>query len=446
MSANVYQLRESAGLPASVDAELEVLSAVLVEPTVIARAVNTGIASADFYLERHALLWDAMLALYKSVGIVDEVLLVQALRDAGVWDRFGGAMELSRLLDRAGSSAHLEHYAQIVRDKADVRRIITAGQNIAAAGLTVGVDPGDLYAQAEREMAAVRRGGVSIDDSLASAALGDAFARDVRPSTIPTGIASLDGMIAGLPRGEPTVIGGRPGMGKSSLMLSIIAHHLRLDVPPRVVLFSIEMRRKKVLRILTALVAGVDVSHLIWALNAARPEATPNWSKIKEARERIENAPLWIFEGGAPTADHIVRVCHAIAAKHGSLDIVGIDYWQRMKHEGGSGERKDVAEGRSSGKLCAMSMDLDCAVIELTQLNKAADGQRPSQGAVRECDALNADAGLALFPWRPNRPATGQYLESPEVGEAAEIVIDKCRDGEPGVAQVKWHGGMRRYV
>lgn len=441
--SNVVPINESAALPSSVEAEREFLAAVLVSPYVIREAINTGVKESDFYLERHRILWAAFVGLYKSHGLVDEVLVVQALTDSGKLERFGGAPEFSRLLDRAGTTAHIGHYARIVREKSELRRLAALGQDVTTAAVSMHAEAGEVYALAERKLAHIRDDVPQPGETLAADGMDDALSPDVRPLTIATGIAALDRSIGGIPRGEPTVIGGRPGMGKSSMALGIVAHGILQDVPRRQVVFTLEMNRRKVLRILTAQVAGIEVSALIWSINARSPERTPLWPRIKEARERIDNAPLWVVHGGRPTADDIVRVCHATAAKHGPLDLVVIDYWQRMRHTLIGGDRRDISEAESSARLCQMAMDLDCGLLELTQLLKASHNTRPTQADIRECDALNADAGAVLFPWRPNRPKTGERSHGPE---KAEIVIEKCRDGEEGAVEVEWRGGERRYV
>lgn len=431
-------MRDS-GMPHSLDAEREVLAAVLVDPRSAAVALDAGLTTADFYLASHATLWGHIAALSDSQAGWDEVQLVQRLKDGGDWERIGGAPTISALLDRVGTCAHVASYVETVREKADLRRMIEAARDIEAAALAVGAVPAEV-----RELAEVRMlGAMRADADEAMALAGDVLDEVLSPRPLvmrlKTGVGPLDAAVGGMPRGYITTIPARPAMGKSSLLRQTIAHGVVSDPPRRQVVFSLEMSRFEVLRLVLAEMVGMTSRELEEALGSGA-----YISGMEEADRRMRNAPLWVDESGVVTADDIVRRVRAIADINGPPDVIAVDHFHLLAHGRGSQERGDEAPTRTAHTLRALAKDTGAAVVVLAQMTKAGGRNgRPALEEIHGSDGLATDSALVVSPWRPEYREGAPASETPE---RAELVVTKARFGGTGVIPCQWHGRRTRYA
>lgn len=429
---------EDTGPESSVFAEKEVLAALLCSPVRVADALAAGLGESDFYLERHALIWRAMVHLYDRDGAFDPVVLVQQLRDAGHWDRIGGAGEMQRLLDRMGTDSQLTKYVGIVVEKASMRRLIETVRDVEAECFRAGVtyEHARQFAD-DRLLSAVRQ-------DVAEHVVGseESMDRTLTPGRlkkrIPSGIVALDMLTGGLPEGKVTVVGGRPGMGKSSFGVGVVAHHLALDVPTSVYFVTAEMPLEEVHCLLLAALSGRTFDDV-----AEQIECGKLTGDVEEAVQRIRHSQMVTDESSAPTPLEIVRRAKVIADGPRGLKLLVIDYWQNLTHKRERGEDSTIpAQERGIHALTVFAKDTGCVVVLLTQLTKAAENRRPSMADVRWCDKLVADAGMVIFPHRPRyRDGERSWTTEP-----AEIAVDKNRGGPTGVANVTWEGERRRYV
>ena len=438
MSSALSIVGEFAGLPHSTEAELEVLGAVLVDPASITAVIESGITAEDFYVERNAILWRAMLACYEADGVCDPVQLPQRLRDSGEWERSGAAPNLSRLMDRGGYVGHVPMYAATVMEKARLRRLIEAARSVEAECMAVGAMFDDARAHADAVMLSAMR------QDVAGHVVGsvEAMERTFNPERVlgktATGIRALDMKVGGLPAGRITIVGGRPGMGKSSFAVGMVAFHLRADVPPPMLFVSAEMEVEEIHGLLLAELSGHTYDEVLAMIRSGMHS-----DALVKARQRIENADLTTDEASAPTVADIVRRARAMADRPRGLEILVIDHWQNLTHKRERGEDSTVpAQERGIAALREFAKDARCTVVLLSQLNKAAENKQPTMADVRWCDKLVQDAGAVIFPHRP------EYRDG-EIGrgdEAAVIVVDKYRGAATGAVKVTWQGSRRRYV
>lgn len=443
MNAGIHLADADGKLPSDLESERTLIGAILASPDAAGVALSLGLKPEHFCSELHGLIWKRCAALFERVGSLDEHELNAELRTHSDFDRPGMIAAVKAAIDRVGFAWNVPAYTQRQLESARLRRIIMAAQDVAAEGMRLGASADDLAMFADRTMRAAMLGGRRLALASAQECADEAWLPDAADRVLTTGLGPLDRLTGGIPRGEPTVIGGRPGMGKSSLAVGFVCHGLMIPEPRRQFVVSAEMRRQKFMRLLIAQMADVEVSLAVWALD--------NWSqvtdslrkKLGDVRDRLNCCDFSCDGSASPTAAEIVGMAHEFASRFGAPDVIVIDHWQCLSHPGARGERKDSAEGESSRQFRQLAKEMDCGLIILSQLLKSANGRRPDQGDIRECDALNHDAGAVLFPWRPNRPKKGQALKP---SEKAELVVDKFRDGETGAVDVTWEGKKRRYV
>lgn len=443
MSAPLHIADDGPRMPSDLEAERVLIGAVLVSPDAAGVAVSMGLKPEHFWSELHGRIWDRCASVFARTGALDEHELQAEMRKFGDFNRPGMDVAFIECLKRKGFDWNVRPYTQRQLEGARQRRIIMAAQDVAAEGMKLGVSVDDLAAFADRQMRAALLDGHRMALPTGRECADEAWTPDRPDRTMTTGLAALDALNGGIPRGEPTLIGGRPGMGKSSLAVGIVAHGMMLAEPRKQLVISAEMRRQKFMRLLIAQLVDVEVSLAVWALDNWDSVSGGLRQKLSDVRDRLNYSSFSCTGGESLTVRDIVAMAHEFESRFGTPDVIVIDHWQCLEHPGGRGERKDSAEGYSSKQCRQLSLDMDCALIVLSQLLKSADGKRPGQGDIRECDALNADAGAVLFPWRPNRPQKGQRGAP---SEAAEVLIEKFREGDTGAVDVTWEGKKRRYV
>lgn len=426
-----------AGMPNDPTAELEVMAAVLVEPSCLDTALECGMASAKFYNTQNAALWALITDIRKERGTYDEALLVSAMRaDAARAERCGGMGHFSALLDRRGTSVHLPEYCAVVDEKYRLRRVIEAARDVEAAAYVIGADPAEVEAVAEVRMLAAMRA----DAKSTMVDLGDLMDRVWTGApivtTARTGVEKLDMAIGGLNRGYMTIIPARPSMGKSSLARQIVAHGIMQDVPRRQQVFSLEGPKETFASLLAAELLGMGSRDMEAALKRGQYIAAR-----EDVDARMRFSPLRIDDSPSPTVADVIRRVRSDADKYGRPDVVLIDHWHLMTHPRIANDREDTAQERGSRALRALAKELDTCLVVLAQLTKAGAGI-PTMEDIRECDALAQDAAQIIAPYRPK-------FRSGEVARADEealLVVIKNRYGPTGHVNCNWNGRLTRYV
>ncbi len=427
--------------PHSVEAEREVLAAVLVEPTSMDQLLE-GLTAEDFYLEAHGLLFDAMQRVYERTQTVDLVTLRQDLRDHGHFERAGGDMALARLLDRAGTTANLAHYIRIVRDKAMVRRMIAAAQSIEAEGFQ---DVSDLTSYLDRAEQAVfsvlenrqntnlRPMSEVVRSSLDQ--IQAAYDNEGGITGVGTGFLDLDHLTHGLQAGDLIIIAARPAMGKTSFALNV-ATNAALKHQRTAAIFSLEMPAEQLASRMLASQAQVDVSSLRGG--KLREE---DWPRLMTAAEALTQANIYMDDTPGATASAIRAMCRRLK-RRGGLDLVVIDYLQLMAGERGRSREEDISH--ISRSLKHLAKELSIPVIALSQLNRGPEGRtdkRPLMSDLRESGAIEQDADIIMFLYRDE--VYNKSIEEDQRG-VAELIIAKHRNGPTATVRLKfWHAYTR---
>lgn len=423
-------------VPQSLEAEEAVVGSIIVDPAAIAEV-------ADFLRPDHFLhetckwIYGAALTLYRAGAAVDYLTIAQGLRDANRLEAVGGTAYLAGLFNTFPTSAHVEHYAHIVERLAVRRRVVGAGSDIAKLAYDLD-DPDTLSEQAQRALLrALERPGDE-DMRRVSDVLQDEAQRmtEDAPAGIPTGLTDLDRMLGGLKRGKLYVVGGRPGHGKTSLMLSMVPAFCRCG--HRVAVFSLEMRDVEIVQRLIAVTQSINV------------KAIEDKSLDDRALDRyysgsaeIDGWPLLIDASEDMTPAAIAAKCRR-ATRQGGLGLVVVDYLQLMSRKTTQADR--VAEMSTiSRAMKLLAKSLDCPVVVGSQLTRAVEGRegrRPNLHDLRESGQIEADADCVLLMY--NERAADRKKGVAQSGEI-EIDVAKQRNGPIGVVGAYFNAEYTRF-
>ncbi len=417
-------------LPHSLDAERAVLGAVLVHPPALYQATEI-IHADDFYLEAHRRILDAMLRLQVSETPIDSLTLKTELQRSGELEKVGGTGYVVKLTDGIPGAINVRSYAEIVRENSILRRLIRFGNGAAQRAYGAQESSKDILEDLQLDLVKLlqsnkRSGWLKIGD-LVQEAYNELDALSRRKRTViglDTGFSDLNSLIGGFQPGQLIVIAGRPGHGKTSLGLNLIATALQHH--HRVALFTIEMSALEITKRILYADAEVD-SHKVAAGYISKDE----WTRIGTAAGKLAETNLSVDESGSLTIMDLRSRAQQLALA-GGLDMLVIDYLQLMA---GShlrrGEHNRVQEiSDISRALKALAKDLRIPIIAMSQLNREVEREskrRPRLADLRESGSIEQDADVVLFIWREElRGATDDNRGQ------AELIIGKQRNGPVG--------------
>jgi replicative DNA helicase len=417
--------------PASPEAEQSVLGAILVRPEVLNRVADL-LDPADFYREAHGRIFRAMLDLYGRGEPVDLVTVSALLKERGQLEGVGGPVFLATLSEQVGFSTNADYYAGLVHDKAVLRRLLDAAQEIAGACLAPVENVGEFLDSAEQRVFEVAESKVRPGFKPLSALVEQEIAnleaiwhRDKsRITGVESGFSDLDNLTAGFQNGDMIILAARPSMGKTALALNIAFNAAYKPQVP-VAFFSLEMSREQLVRRLLSSVGEVDASNLRRAFLS-----TTEWANLQTAAGFLLDCPIYIDDTPAATVLDIRAKARRLKAD-GKLGMLVIDYLQLMRGRADVNSREqEISE--ISRSLKALAKELQVPVIVLSQLNRRLEDRphphkRPQLADLRESGAIEQDADVVIFIYRDEI-----YREdSPDKG-TAEIIVGKQRNGPTG--------------
>jgi replicative DNA helicase len=427
-------------VPHSVDAERSVLGAILIENAALNRAQEI-LKEGDFYREPHRKIFKVMNNLSERTAAIDMVTVKEELTRAGDLDAVGGPAYIASLVDGVPRSANIEHYARIVKEKAILRNLIEAGNQIVMTAFQAAEEVDDILDHSERlvfQIAQDRmRAGFLPLKTIADQSLKTierlAEHRDLITG-LPTGFANLNEYTSGLQPSDLIVVAGRPGMGKTALALNI-AQHAAMKENRRVGVFSLEMSREQLfLRLLTGL-ARID-SHRLRTGRLNKEE----WTRLTLAFGELASAPIYIDDTAGATVLEMRAKSRRLKLEQG-LDLIVVDYLQLMRSRGRY-ENRNQEISDISRSLKELAKELNIPVIAISQLSRAPEqrgsDRRPQLSDLRESGAIEQDADLVLFIYREE-----VYKQTEENRGKAQLIIAKQRNGPIGTLDVAF---IREYT
>lgn len=430
--------------PYAIEAEQSVLGGLMLDNRTW-NDIADRLGAEDFYREDHQLLFKAIADLVNNNRPCDFVTLSEYLRNRNQLEAAGGLAYLGSLANDTPSAANVLAYADIVRERAVLRSLITAGGEIADFGYRPdGRPPAELIDQAEQKVFAIRNRTEHAQSSYFDMAqimtkvehkIELLRANEGSVAGLSTGFTELDRMTTGLHAGDLVILAGRPSMGKTSLALNI-AEHVVLYERKAAAVFSMEMPAEQLgLRMLSSF-ARIDMTRL-----RSGDLEDRDWDRLVSQGGLIREAPLYIDQTGALSPLELRARARRMKMRH-DIQLIVVDYIQLMQVPG-TRENRTNEISEISRSLKALAKELEVPVIALSQLNRGVeqrDNKRPRMSDLRESGGIEQDADLVMFIYRDEV----YNKESPDKG-TAEIIIVKQRNGPLGTIRTAFLGQHTRF-
>ncbi len=417
-------------LPQNLEAEEAVLGALLLDPDAIL-TVATFLRESDFYVQRHGSIYQAMFDLHERHQPADLVTLTDELERRDQLAAVGGSALLTSLINATPTSIHVEYYARIVERTAILRRLIDAAGQIAKLAYRDVDDVGEVVDQAESIIFGVSEKRVTRDLVPIRQVLDEYYDRIEYLSQhqgeiigIPTGLVDLDKLLGGFQRSDLIIIAGRPGMGKTSLALSIALHAAR-KWQKRVGVFSLEMSCEQVVQRMISAETGIDSQRL--RLGDIRED---EWPVFVQATSLLSDTQVYIDDTPSLSALEMRTKARRVHAEFG-LDLLIVDYLQLMRGEFRSDGNRVQEISYISRSLKSLARELNIPLVALSQLSRAVESRhdkRPMLSDLRESGSIEQDADVVAFVYRDV-----EYNPDTEFPNIAEIRVSKHRSGPTGV-------------
>jgi replicative DNA helicase len=436
--------------PHSVEAEQSLLGGLLLDNQAFDKIADL-VTAEDFYRDDHRRIFRHLSKLIEHGKPADVVTIAESIEASEDKDRTGGPAYLGSLAQNTPSALNIRRYAELVRERAVQRRLITVATEIAEAALTPsGKEIGQLLDEAETRILEVGEKGQRGTQGFESIqpVLARVFERidhlyhlenksDV--TGLPTGFADLDEKTAGLQQGDLVIVAGRPSMGKTAFALNM-AEHVAVNNGVPVAIFSMEMGATQLAMRLLGSIARVDQHKMrTGRLN------DEEWGRLSTAMGKLHDAPIFIDETAALNSLELRTRARRIHRQCGKLGLVMVDYLQLMSAPSSNQNENRATEiSEISRSLKALAKELSAPVVALSQLNRALEtrnDKRPMMSDLRESGAIEQDADVILFIYRDEV----YYPEKPESKGTAEVIIGKQRNGPIGKVDLTFLGEHTRF-
>ena len=423
-------------------AEQSVLGAMMLSKDAIADVVET-VRGTDFYRPSHEAVFDAAIDLYGRGEPVDPVTVTAELQRRGELQRVGGAPYLHTLSANVPIAANAGYYAEIVREKAILRRLVDAGTRIVQMGYAAEGQVDEVVDHAQAEVYQVTDKRASEDyaplSDIMEGVLDEIEAignRDGGIYGVPTGFADLDELTNGFHEGQMVIVAARPAMGKSTLALDFCrAASIHNNLAS--VFFSLEMNRSEITMRLLSAEAKVPLNHI------RNGEMTDDdWAKLARKMGEVSSAPLFIDDSPNMTMMEIRAKARRLKQRH-DLRLICIDYMQLMT-SGKKVESRQLEVSEFSRQIKLLAKELEVPVIALSQLNRGSEqrsDKRPMMSDLRESGSLEQDADMVILLHRDD----AYEKESTRPGEA-DVIVAKHRNGPTRDIVVAFQGHYSRFV
>jgi len=429
-------------VPHNVEAEQAVIGALLIDPDAMFK-VNTFLQAEDFYIERHRWLYDSIVALHDRGESVDFVTLCDELERREQLAELGGAAYITHLINVTPTALNVEHYGRIVERTSTLRKLIGAAGQIAALAYEDAENAGEVVDQAESIIFGISQQRITGDVRPVRDVIKDYLDRvdylyQHKGETIgvPTGFLNLDKLLGGLQKSDLIIIAARPGMGKTSLMVSFALNAAR-KYNQRVAIFSLEMSDEQLVQRLLSAETAIDSQRL--RIGNLREEEWPNFL---QASARLSETMIFIDDTPSISAMQVRTKARRLYAEYG-LDLLIVDYLQLMQGER-HGDNRVQEISYLSRSLKGLARELNIPVVVASQLSRAVESRndkRPLLSDLRESGSIEQDADIVMFIYRDDyyNPETDQQ-------NIAEILISKHRNGPTGMVPLYFRKELAQFL
>ncbi|MBN9407970.1 MAG: replicative DNA helicase [Burkholderiales bacterium] len=424
--------------PHSIEAESSVLGGLLLDNEAWDR-VGDMLQEGDFYRYEHKLIFTAIGALVNASRPADVITVFEQLQTQGKAEEVGGLTYLNALAQYVPSAGNIRRYAEIVRDRSILRKLVSASDEIATAAFNPqGKAVDDILDAAEQKIFNIgeegsrNKQGFHAMESLVVELLDRVTEMADNPNDITgirTGFYEFDKMTSGLQPGDMIVLAARPSMGKTSLAINI-AENVAINEGLPVAVFSMEMGAAQLAVRIVGSIGRIDQGHL-----RTGRLTDDEWPRLTEAIEKLRNVSLHIDETPGLSTSELRANARRLARQYGKLGLIVVDYLQLMSTSSSmNDENRATAVGEISRGLKMLAKELKCPVIALSQLSRGVESRtdkRPMMSDLRESGAIEQDADLIMFIYRDD-----YYNKDSKEPGVAEVIISKHRNGPTGTVKL----------
>nr|WP_314858049.1 replicative DNA helicase [uncultured Undibacterium sp.] len=433
--------------PHSIEAEQSVLGGLLLDNAAWDRIADF-IREDDFYRYDHRIIFQFIVKLVNASRPADVITVFDALSAAGKADDVGGLTYLNALAQNTPSAANIRRYAEIVRDRGVLRKLITVADEISGQAFNPqGKEVKQMLDEAESKIFAIAEEGArgaqgfhAIQPLLTQVVerIDELYNRDHTSDItgVPTGFVDLDRMTSGLQPGDLIIVAGRPSMGKTAFSINI-GENVAIDSGLPVAVFSMEMGGTQLAMRMLGSVGKLDQHRL-----RTGRLIDEDWPRLTHAIQKMNEAQFYIDETPALSSIELRARSRRLSRQCGKLGLIIIDYLQLMSGNTG-GENRATEISEISRSLKGLAKELQCPVIALSQLNRSLEqrpNKRPVMSDLRESGAIEQDADVILFIYRDQV----YNPDSPDKG-TAEIIIGKQRNGPIGSVRLTFLGEYTKF-
>jgi replicative DNA helicase len=433
--------------PQDLAAEQGVLGGMLLSKDAIPDVIEV-VKGRDFYQPKHEQIYDAILDLYGRGEPADAVTVANELTKRNELTRVGGPGYLHTLMESVPTAANAGYYAEIVHERAILRRLVDAGTRITQMGYaTEGDDIDEIVNKAQSELYSVTEQRASEDyvplGDIMEGALDEIESisnRSGEMTGVPTGFADLDSLTQGLHPGQMVIVAARPAMGKSTIGLDF-ARSCSIKNGLTSVIFSLEMGRNEITMRLLSAEARVALHHM-----RSGNMTDDDWGRVARRMGEISEAPLFIDDSPNMSMMEIRAKCRRLKQRH-DLRLVIIDYLQLMSGGGGGSKRAENRQqevSEMSRNLKLLAKEIEVPIVAIAQLNRGPEqrtDKKPMMSDLRESGSLEQDADVVILLHRE----AAYEAESPRAGEA-DLIVAKHRNGPTATITVAFQGHYSRFV
>ena len=435
--------------PHNLDAEKAVLGALLTNGSnsgAVVDTVTSILKSEDFYRDAHRIIYDAILEIVHANKTADFITVGEELDRRKRLDAVGGLAYITSLANES-VSYNVEEHAKIISEKAQLRRLIDAGNKIVGMTYAGEDEPTTILNKAEQMVLDVS-GQTQSESSFAPISeivlsnLDKLNALQQHAGAItgvPTGFKDVDHVFNGLQKSDLILVAARPAMGKTAFTLNI-AQNVTMLYDKTVAFFSLEMGKEQLVGRILSSVAGVSSEKL------RRANMDPvDWEKVIAAADRMSKSKLFIDDTPGLTVQDMRSKLRRLKVEHG-LDLVVVDYIQLMqgRNSGKGSENRQQEVSEISRNLKLIAREFNVPLIALSQLSRSVESRpdkRPVLSDLRESGSLEQDADIVIFLYRDK-----YYDENSEMGDKAEVLIRKHRNGAVGSVKLLFIGELTRFL
>jgi len=423
--------------PHSIEAESSVLGGLLLDNGAWDR-MGDLLVDGDFYRHEHKLIYAAIGGLINASKPADVITVYEQLQGLGKADEIGGLVYLNSLAQYVPSASNIRRYAEIVRERSILRKLVSASDEIATQAFNPqGKAVDKILDEAEQKIFNIGEEGTRMKqgfqsmDALVVELLDRVTEMAENPNDITgvrTGFDEFDKLTSGLQPGDMIVLAARPSMGKTSLAINI-AEHVALEEGLPVAVFSMEMGAAQLAVRIVGSIGRIDQGHL-----RTGKLTDEEWPRLTEAIEKLRTVSLHIDETPGLSSSELRANARRLARQYGRLGLIVVDYLQLMSTSSSGDENRATAVGEISRGLKMLAKELKCPVIALSQLSRGVEARtdkRPMMSDLRESGAIEQDADIIMFIYRDDY----YNKESKEPG-VAEVIISKHRNGPTGTIKL----------